>query len=424
MTFTTIDDIYRYLRAIPDFRERGKEAADFDLGRFRRFITAIGDPHKSFKSVHVAGTNGKGSTCQILASIYQQAGFRVGLYTSPHILKYTERFRIDGREIPETDLLVFFQDHQTMLKSFKLTYFEISTAVAFWWFERQQVEVAVIEAGLGGRLDATNIITPELSVITNVSIDHTEILGDDLESIAREKAGIIKQGVPVLIGNVPEATVKVFKQAAERAGSGLSEINSLKPRWRDGIYYLTPGESEIALETDLVTPVQAYNIAMAWRAVELLQESLPVTMEQKKRGIGRVRAIYPNLARFEQLLPGKMWYFDGAHNLEAVQALKKAISTIKPVDEAVLILALMRDKVRKPLMEEFSEFKKKFYHTIAADRAAKAAQIKEWLPDCEAVPGDFTARRQFFNKLDSELVIFAGSFYFYPTVREWLKQLP
>ena len=347
----------------------------------------------------------------------------MGLYTSPHIISYTERFHINGRKISESELLSFFQEFQATLKSFKLTYFEISTAAAFWWFAQRQVDLAVIETGLGGRLDATNVIIPELSIITNISIDHTDLLGGDQESIAREKAGIIKRGVPVVMGNISGPAAGVVRQAAQDVGSKCYTIEDLEPRWEDGIYYLTHQEEQIRLDTELFHPVQAYNIAAAWRALDILQNRFPVSREQKIRGIAQVRAIYPYLGRFEHLLPDKKWYFDGAHNVDAVKAMKRALEAIGPVNDAVLVLSLMRDKVRKPLMDEFSDFKKKFYHSMASERAATADQIKEWLPDCEAVPEDSEARKQFLKNLDTELVIFAGSFYFYPTVRDWLKLL-
>ncbi|MGK7389609.1 MAG: bifunctional folylpolyglutamate synthase/dihydrofolate synthase, partial [Candidatus Cyclobacteriaceae bacterium M2_1C_046] len=195
MPFNSIESVNSYLESIPKFQTSGKSAANFDLDHFKKFCNELGNPESKYPTIHVAGTNGKGSTCQILASIYQRAGYRVGMYTSPHLLNFSERFKINGIEISDAKLVEFFNAFESQLKKNGLSYFEISTAIAFWYFASQQVDLAIIEVGLGGRLDATNIIKPEVSVITNISLDHTDILGDSVNEIAREKAGIIKPEV-------------------------------------------------------------------------------------------------------------------------------------------------------------------------------------------------------------------------------------
>lgn len=193
MTIESIDDVYKYLEAIPPFKERGEEAADFTLDRFRDYCKEAGNPQDQFPSVHVAGSNGKGSTCQIISSIYDEADYKVGVFTSPHLLVYNERFTINGKQISDEDLVDFFSSHRTLIERFHLTYFEVCTALAFWWFAKREVDIAIIEVGLGGRLDATNIIHPLASVITTITYDHMNILGDTIAEIATEKAGIIKR---------------------------------------------------------------------------------------------------------------------------------------------------------------------------------------------------------------------------------------
>ena len=420
MSVTSIEEVLNYIESIPKFQTSGKSAANFDLDRFRKYCDAMGNPHTSYPCVHVGGTNGKGSTCQILASIYQHAGYRVGIYTSPHMLHYSERFKINGVEISDAKLVEFFNSFESLLKRFELTYFEISTAIAFWYFADRQVDLAIIEVGLGGRLDATNVINPEVSVITNISPDHTDILGETIEEIAREKAGIIKQGAPVVIGNVkPEAKSEIEK-AAEEKRSALFDIQSLRPEYTKGRYVLHPGRKKMTFRSDLTTPIQAHNIAIAWQVSQLLSESFPIAESHFIRGIANVRAIYPSMGRFEKLRESSDWYFDGAHNLEAVQAMKEAVNTIRPVEEAVLVLSIMKDKVTRQLLNELSVFNKIFYHELGSQRAATMNQIKQYLPAVELFPVTEKQQKLIFEEFETELVIFTGSFYFYSTVRDWI----
>ncbi|MBN2731251.1 MAG: bifunctional folylpolyglutamate synthase/dihydrofolate synthase [Balneolaceae bacterium] len=423
MSIESIQDVHHLLKAIPQFKDRGKAAADFSLDRFQKFCAAMGDPQDSFPAIHVGGSNGKGSTCQILASVYQQAGNNVGVYTSPHVLAFSERFTINGNQISDEELVHFFSSYQPLIKSFRLTYFEVSTAIAFWWFARRKVDIAIIEVGLGGRLDATNIITPLVSVITNVTMDHTDILGDTIPAIAREKAGIIKEKVPVVIGNMPAEAAQEIEHAADKNHCEFRTIDALQPQFKDEIYLLETEEGSWSLVSDLETPVQAYNIAVGWRVTQLLQSRFPVSKKQFEAGIGHIRTLYPNRGRFEKLDSHYRWYFDGAHNLDAVRAMKQMVDTIQPVAETVLILSLMQDKINEKMMIEFSEFKKIVYHTLPLGRAATMNDIKTWLPDVQSFPDKQNIPSTLLKEFRSELVIFAGSFYFYATVRDWLSML-
>ncbi|MDX1618319.1 MAG: folylpolyglutamate synthase/dihydrofolate synthase family protein [Balneolaceae bacterium] len=421
MKFNTILDVHRFLERIPKFQSAGEIAAKFDLDRFRAFCGEMGDPHRKFESIHVAGTNGKGGTCNILASIYQQAGYRIGVYTSPHLTEYRERFVIDGETISDNELLEFFQHHRQLIERFKLTYFEISTAVAFWWFSRRGVDLAVIEAGLGGRLDATNVVEPVASVITNVSLDHTGILGESIRDIAREKAGIIKKQIPLVLGNVgPEAREEIEMVAAGRH-SPVTGIDGLSPRWESGSCILNTDGKELALPTDLTHPVNAYNIATAWRVVTVLQPLFPVEAEDIRRGVRTVGARYGYPGRFEKLHPDLDWYFDGAHNPEAVKAMVEAVSRINPPGQSTLILSIMGDKLNESVAMEFQKFKKIYYYELSSERAARMDDVKKWIPAVRPISNQEGEEGHFLKDLESELVIFAGSFYFYPTVRNWLQ---
>ena len=202
----------------PAFHLVGSSAYKPGLENTRRLMAHLGNPHERFASVHIAGTNGKGSTSHLIAASLQCAGYRVGLYTSPHLVDYRERIRINGAMIPKEEVVRFVEDHRAFLEEVKPSFFETTMALAFWYFAKEQVDIAVVECGLGGRLDSTNIITPLLSVITNIGFDHTEFLGDTLAKIAYEKAGIIKPGVPCVIGETHPETMPVFLAKAKECG--------------------------------------------------------------------------------------------------------------------------------------------------------------------------------------------------------------
>ena len=201
---------------LPMYSRIGAAAYKEDLTNTIKLCEAIGNPHTKFKSVHIAGTNGKGSVSHMLAAIFQTAGFKTGLYTSPHLKDFRERITINGEFVDENFIVDFVETVQPLIDEIEPSFFEITVAMAFAYFAQRQIDIAIIEVGLGGRLDSTNIITPELSVITNISYDHVNILGDTLEKIAFEKAGIIKNNVPVVIGEYHNETHSVFeKKAAE-----------------------------------------------------------------------------------------------------------------------------------------------------------------------------------------------------------------
>ncbi len=422
MEFDSIEKVTNYLDSIPKFQSKGTEAAKFDLSRFRKFCDSINNPQDSFNSVHVGGTNGKGSTCCILATVYEQADYKTGLYTSPHIISFNERFRVKSSNIPDELLITFFNNFSEQIKKYQLTFFEISTAIAFWWFEHENVDLAFIEVGLGGRFDATNVITPLLSVITSIGLDHTDILGHTLKRIAEEKAGIIKPGKPVIIGNLAQEARKVIVKKARQQNSKVISVDEVAPGYLGpGRFEITDEKNKIIFNTDLLAPVQAINIGLAWQTVKQLVATYSVNKEQFQEGIQNVGIKYPFVGRFCRLLPDFRWYFDGGHNSEAVKAMKKAISTIQPVNETVLVLSLMKDKINKELLTEFLEFKKIYYHELDTDRAATLTNVKKWLPDVRSFPADRKHKQSLLKDLKSELVIFAGSFYFYATVRDWLN---
>src|SRR6476659_4258242 len=219
MNYTqTLDYLYAKL---PMFTRVGASAFKKDLDNTIKFCKHLHHPEKKFKSIHIAGTNGKGSTSHMLAAIFQKAGYKTGLYTSPHLKDFRERTRINGKMISENEVTDFVAKHQTFIEDLSPSFFEATVALAFDHFAKHQVDIAIIEVGLGGRLDSTNVITPELSVITNISYDHMNLLGNTLQEIASEKAGIIKQNIPVIIGEQQEEVVEVFQSKAKLHNSKI-----------------------------------------------------------------------------------------------------------------------------------------------------------------------------------------------------------
>src|SRR4051812_3612708 len=214
----TLDYLYSRL---PMFSRIGAAAYKADLNNTIQLSEHFGNPERKFKTIHIAGTNGKGSTSHMLASILQEAGYKTGLYTSPHLKDFRERIKIDGNEIPESFVVDFIAAHRKFFEAHDLSFFEMSVGLAFDYFKSEKVDVAIIETGLGGRLDSTNVITPLLSVITNIGLDHTQFLGNTLEAIAGEKAGIIKPGIPVVIGEFTSETKAVFLEKSNETNSEI-----------------------------------------------------------------------------------------------------------------------------------------------------------------------------------------------------------
>ncbi len=421
MRFISLQSVQEYLESIPKFQSRGSSAANFDLSRFRSFCEAIGNPQEEFDSIHVGGTNGKGSTCNILASVLEKTGQKVGVYTSPHITTFNERFRINDDLITKDDLLLFLNTHVEDVEEYELTYFEISTAIAFWWFARSNTDIACIEVGLGGRLDATNIIDPIVSVITSISLDHTDILGDSITEISREKAGILKVGRPVVIGDLPKEARNEIINIAEQKECPLYTIDDLNPEYIEaGHYQLTVNERTIDIRSNLTSPIQAKNMAIVWQICSVIGNWCGgISEEDYLNGLKQVNGGY---GRFERLVDAKQWYFDGGHNLEAIKALKESVEMAGNIENATLVLSLMRDKIRDEVMSEFLEFKNIYYYALDLERAATFDDIKQWLPKANPFPASDEDRKKIMqDDFDSELVIFSGSFYFYETVRDWVS---
>lgn len=349
-----------------------KYGIKFGLDNISRLLSAIDNPHESFASIHVAGTNGKGSTSAIISSVLQTAGYRVGLFTSPHLVSFTERIRINGREITEHEVIDLAEEIKGVvshLEDFSPTFFEVVTAMAFLYFKRQGIDIGVIEVGMGGRLDATNIIKPEVSIITNISYDHKEFLGNTLGEIALEKAGIIKSGLPVIVSyQEPEVIELIKKKSHEKNAAlyiyGKDFSSSLKKEDTIGISFDYRSGSSLIIN-DLFLPLagkhQMQNASVAIKAVELIKENgylsksdfarhkLLITHHIIRKGLKNVR--WPGRLEFANENPPVL--IDGAHNPSAASALSEALkkSFLKKYKKIILVLGIMGDKDIKGVME-------------------------------------------------------------------------
>ncbi len=411
--FKTIDDVWEYLDSIPMFSNMGDKASNFELKNITDFCKLIGNPQNALKSIHVAGTNGKGTTCYLLEAVYKEAGFKTGMYTSPHLLKYNERFRISRQEISDGLILEFFQMSSKALDKVPLTYFEISTALAFWIFSKEKVDIAIIETGLGGRLDATNIIASELSIIASIGMDHEKILGNTLKAIAKEKAGIIKPGKPVVLGNLAEEAVQVIQSEAASKKAKVSYTVDLLPSFDNGMICFKESGKEFI--TQFIEPVNAWNVAICYAAVAELADDYEVTETQFKEAI----ALFPGVpARFEKLHPKKNWFFSGSHNEQAIDTTLEAVQGMME-SQKILILSMMKDKVKPEILNKFKFFNDIYYYEQKGDRAAKFSEIEPFLPIKRINENNYSA---ILKELNTELVICAGSFYFYPTIKRWLNK--
>ena len=344
----TLDYLYRQL---PMFQRIGAAAFKKDLTNIQQLCEALGNPHQQFKSIHIAGTNGKGSTAHMLSAIFQSAGYKTGLYTSPHYRDFRERIKLNGELLPEQWVVDFVDRHQYLMEEIKPSYFEITVAMAFCYFAEQKVDIAIIEVGLGGRLDSTNIITPELSVITNISFDHMQFLGDTLELIAGEKAGIIKPGVPVVIGETQAETKPVFLAKAEAEGSPISfadhhlDATVVESDYTGSTYLVTrDGEPYlIHLRTELYGDYQRYNLQTVLQAVDHLAEDWHITEEHIRQGLGNLRTLSRFVGRWQLLGEDPIILCDSAHNEAGLRFVVEQLARI-PHEQLHIVLGVVNDK--------------------------------------------------------------------------------
>jgi len=316
---------------LPSFQDKGRVAFNGTLENALALSEILDHPHKKFKSIHIAGTNGKGSVSHMLAAGLQANGYKVGVYTSPHYKTYRERIKINGALIPEADVVRFIQSYKHHILEIKPSFFEITCAMAFDHFARNKVDVAVIEVGLGGRLDSTNIIKPIVSVITNISFDHQNILGNTLEEIAGEKAGIFKPNTPAIIGEKQEKITRVYIEKAKGVGSSLffaEEESVLNYEAKNGrnLFSFESGEWQVDFETHLTSPFQVKNLQTALYTLFHLKDQFDLKPDAIAQGIKNINTLTYFIGRWSIIREQPKVIFDSAHNAAGVKYLAEEVN--------------------------------------------------------------------------------------------------
>ncbi len=323
---------------LPVFQRSGQSAYKSDLSNTLKMDEQMGHPHRKFKAIHVAGTNGKGSVSHMLASILQSAGYKTGLYTSPHLTDFRERIRIDGQMAPESFVISFVEENRSLIDEVKPSFFEMTVAMAFHYFALEQVDVAVVEVGLGGRLDSTNIICPDLSVITNISLDHVGLLGQTLELIAFEKGGIIKEGVPVVVGRRQKEVAPVFEQIAKEKKAPISFADDayfvLKGECDGDIQSITLSQTKGGTESKqyklpLAGLYQQENLRTVLAAVDVLRkQGYRISENQLQQGLANTVKQTGLAGRWQKLGDKPLVICDVAHNQDGIQRIVAQLKTL------------------------------------------------------------------------------------------------
>ena len=311
---------------LPIYQRTGSIAYKADIGNIIQATKKLGNPHQNFKSIHIAGTNGKGSTSHLLASVLQEVGYKTGLYTSPHLKDFRERIRINGEMIKQESVIQFITDNKNWFSQIGMSFFEMTVALAFHHFAKEKVDIAIIEVGLGGRLDSTNIIQPELSIITNIGLDHTELLGDSIEKIAREKGGIIKPSTPILIGRKQHQTEAIFDEIAQDNHSKL--------------YYA----ENCDIESDLKGYYQNENKNTAYTAIKILRtQAWNILDKHIENGFKNVQKNTSLIGRWMTLGQSPSIICDTGHNVDGVKLIVEQIKKTN-YNELHIVFGVVNDK--------------------------------------------------------------------------------
>ena len=354
---------------LPMYQRSGKAAYKADLSNTTLLMNHLSNPQFGFKSVHVAGTNGKGSTSHMIASVLQESGYKVGLYTSPHLTDFRERIKINGEMISENFVIDFVAENKSFFEESHLSFFEMTVGLAFDYFREQQVDIAVVEVGLGGRLDSTNVLLPEVSVITNIDLDHTQFLGNTLEAIAKEKAGIIKANTPVVIGKYQKETASVFQEISESKNTKLI------------LAYSESNEDLVKL--DLLGEYQKENSQTAKTVLGCLTQGN--TMSGKafskidpntiKKGLGRVVVNTGLKGRWQVLAKDPLTICDTAHNYSGLSSVMSQLASLN-ASVLHLVIGIVNDKNLKSLIPLFPENAKYYFCEADTKRALPVEDLE------------------------------------------------
>ncbi|MEX1274875.1 MAG: folylpolyglutamate synthase/dihydrofolate synthase family protein [Bacteroidota bacterium] len=363
----------------------------FGLRGILALLHALKNPHRSLPVIHVAGTNGKGSTASMLAAILTASGYKTGLYTSPHLLDFSERIRINGRPIGRKEIVRFTKRMRQTINRHQSTFFEATTAMAFAWFAERKVEIAVVEAGLGGRLDSTNVVRPLVSIITSIGLDHKEILGATVEQIAREKAGIIKRKVPCITGVTDRRALRVVRRVCRERSAPWLDGSRYKTRikgatWEGTSLDLALGNTKIVdAHIGLAGLFQVSNAAMALGAIDLLNKTgrFEISIDEVKKGLNDVQALTGLRGRLQCFRKDPPVFLDVAHNPDAVRTLVRSLQKLSS-EPFMLVFGVMRDKDCDAIVRAFAP--------IVSEAIAVAARTERSLSASD-VAAAFSRRR-------------------------------
>lgn len=423
MTYTeTLNYLYTQL---PMFTRIGAAAYKADLSNTITLCVALDNPQNKFKSIHVAGTNGKGSTSHMLASVLQEAGYKVGLYTSPHIKDFRERIKINGQKIEEQFVVNFTENIKTKITEIQPSFFEITVAMAFAYFAKQQVDIAVIEVGLGGLLDSTNVITPELCVITNIGLDHTNLLGTTLPEIATQKAGIIKASVPVVISQTQEETERVFTNKALEKNTSIFFADKVMEVI--GMDSATIGLQKMKVvntakmnitnyELDILGKYQQKNVKGVLLALEILQQyNWNISAQNIVDGLKNIKNNTGLMGRFDMLETSPMLIADVAHNADGITEVLAQIKNIQH-NNLHIITGFVADKAVDKVLNLFPKNANYYYTQANIPRALLKENLqetaKQYQLNGEAYNNVNTALQAAkANASKEDIILICGSFF-------------
>ena len=386
---------------LPMYQRVGQAAYRKDLHNIKVLAEYLNHPEQKFKSIHVGGTNGKGSCSHMLASILQESGYKVGLYTSPHLKDFRERIRINGKMISQAKVIDFVTQLKAFFEKENLSFFEMTVGLAFQTFAEEKVDIAIIEVGMGGRLDATNIISPELSIITNIGFDHTKFLGDTLAKIAKEKAGIIKTEAPVVIGEIHAETKAVFENVAQQLSAPI---------------YFAEEANYHLMESDLKGLYQIKNQKTVLTSVSILKEQgWKISDNSIKKALLNVVFNTGLIGRWQVLSQDPLCVADTAHNLEGMTYVAKQLSTLK-YDNLHLVLGFVSDKDAKSIIKLLPKGAQYYFSSPNIPRAKTIEDLKSEITDLNINAHYFSTLEEakvqaLKNAKQSDVVYLGGSIF-------------
>ena len=425
----TIEYLYNRL---PMFSRIGPPALKPGLDNITRLCNSLGDPHNKFKSIHIAGTNGKGSVSHMLAAIFQSAGYKTGLHTSPHLYDFRERLKVNGEPAPEEFVTAFIENIKPLIEEMVPSFFEISIAMTFTYFAEQKVDIAIVETGLGGRLDSTNILHPELSIITNIGMDHMQLLGDTPAEIAFEKAGIIKKNTPVVIGEADPDIATVFDKVANEMNAPLSYTTNQFSivDYHNRIHSL---EAEVAkknyldhfkYEIDLPGIYQLKNLLTVLQATTILNQlDWKLDNEYVRKGLSNVRKLTGLHGRWEVIHEKPLVILDVAHNEDGIRMVLQQLEIIAPT-RIHFILGMVKDKAIDNILALLPAGAQYYFTHAHVPRALEAEQLQKQAANFHLVGDTFddvnVALKTALNHAgESDLILVCGSVFLVAEVRRF-----